>query len=151
MAFKFLESRLVFGSFFYLQTMYLLLCPTVIYLLCLNYVVFYLQDILFLSWFWCNNRNKQGSSPLDILKRMHADPGVTTLLQHLQEEELGRTEDATTAWERFSQLLRWAFRDVVRELGWRVTLLVVAVLCLAAWQLTVYLHGKSPFYQKHAQ
>jgi len=96
-------------------------------------------------------RNKQGSTPLDILKRMHADRGVTALLQHLQEEELRRTGGMATAWERLSRSLRWTFRDVVRELGWKVTLFVVVVICFAAWQLTVYLHGKSPFYHKYAQ
>ena len=95
-------------------------------------------------------RNKQGSTPLDILKRMQVDSSTTALLQHLQEEERRRVEGVATAgaWEKLPRSLRWIFRDVARELGWRVMLLVVIILCFVAWQLTVYLHGQSPFYPK---
>ena len=95
-------------------------------------------------------RNKQGSTPLDILKRMQVDSSTTTLLQHLQEEEQRRVGGVATgrAWEKLPRSLRWIFRDVTRELGWRVMLLVAIILCFVAWQLTVYLHGQSPFYPK---
>ena len=95
-------------------------------------------------------RNHQGSTPLDLLQRMHTDSvGAVTLLQQLQEDEQRRNNVARVGIvDRLVHSFRWLVNDVLRDLGWKTALIVVAILLIVAWQVTVYLHGQSPFHSK---
>lgn len=91
-------------------------------------------------------RNQQGSTPLDVQRRMNAQPQTVSLLQRLQEDERRRKEAARLgSGRRLLLRLRWLASDVTSDMGWKVVMVIVVVLFVLAWQLTVSLHGQSPF------
>ena len=94
-------------------------------------------------------RNKQGSTALDILQRMNTNPAAATLLQQLQEEELEQAEMAgMNSFQKALHTLKLVASDALRDLGWKVTLIVFILIIIIAWQFAVYLHGQSPLHTK---
>lgn len=105
--------------------------------------------INFCLLFCFSARNKQGSTALDTLRRMHADHDTMAVLQRLQErEQWWQDVERRSLWQRLLHYLKWQMEIVVRDLGWRTVLLILLVICVVSWQVTMYLHGRSPFHSK---
>ena len=80
---------------------------------------------------------------------MNADTAAIAMLQHLEEDEQRRlTLNGMGTFAKLAYGLKWMTGDVVRDLGWKLTLIAVILICVIAWQVTVYLHGQSPFHSK---
>ena len=78
-----------------------------------------------------------------------ADAAAVAMLRQLEEDEQRRLAlNGMGTVAKLAYGLKWMTGDVIRDLGWKLALFVVILICVIAWQVTVYLHGQSPFHSK---
>ena len=96
-------------------------------------------------------RNKAGETALEHARRTGASSDILNILRQLEvQEERRRRVKHMGLPRRTACHVRWFITDIVHQLGWKVTLTVVIVITLIAWQLTVHYHGVNPLYTKQS-